>query len=109
MGSVTFTLWVDNHTEGWHPYECETLEGCFAQAMECCTSMGSFRITRDVDFEIREVRAGGMVAPPGGVYIREGDPVPGGALFPGDPMGGCTCGPSSIGPGSRGCPLHDPR
>lgn len=47
-----YTIWLDN-IEGWHPIDCETLEDCFRQ-MHAIAHPGAYRITKEVDVEIRE-------------------------------------------------------
>lgn len=50
-----YTLWLDNNLDGWRPQECETLADCFRE-MHAIGHVGDYRITRDVEVEIREVR-----------------------------------------------------
>jgi hypothetical protein len=51
-----YTIWLDGYTEGWHPYEFDTVAECFDH-MRSCAHSGPYRITRDVQVEIREVPA----------------------------------------------------
>ncbi|MCX2931377.1 hypothetical protein ORI20_13920 [Mycobacterium sp. CVI_P3] len=51
-----YTVWLNYHTEGWHPHECDTLAECF-DTMRAMAHGGEYRITRDVDVEIREKAA----------------------------------------------------
>ncbi len=48
-----YTIWLDYNTEGWQPIDCATLAECF-DLMRSYGHSGDYRITRDVDVEIRE-------------------------------------------------------
>lgn len=48
-----YTIWLDYNVDGWKPHECETLAECF-DLMRSYAHSGDYRITREVDVEIRE-------------------------------------------------------
>ncbi|OCB09286.1 hypothetical protein A5717_26300 [Mycolicibacterium porcinum] len=50
-----YTVWMDNGLDGWRPEDCDTLADCF-HAMHAIGHSGDYRITRDVEVEIREAR-----------------------------------------------------
>lgn len=48
-----YTIWLDYNLEGWQPNDFDTLAECF-DLMRSYGHSGGYRITRDVDVEIRE-------------------------------------------------------
>lgn len=48
--SKPYTVWLNYHTEGWHPTDCDSVADCF-QYMRSVGHAGEYRITCPVVVE----------------------------------------------------------